>query len=187
MALTDPVLQTSRYSLQQSQTQTQVMVHRRLQGHWFVIGEPMLRSQSFRRFAFAAGPDHALNPSPDQSVEETTAEAVLNLGLALKSQRVAGAPTHYSLRVSAGLPVWRRVENTSQPTVSFNSVKGYDLGIEARYSWAVLDDVHLGGSGKWGRLRRSYQQTTNGSGAAVELPSSKLDGWSAGVEVLWKL
>lgn len=185
ITLTSPVIQQNRYSL--SQSQTQVLVHHRLHDAWFVIGGPKLRSQSFRRFAFAGGPDGALNPSPDQTVEETSSEVVLNLGIALESERVKGVKDHYGLRATAGLPIWRRVENSSQPLAQFNSVKGYDLVLEGRFSRAVLQNVHLGGWGQWSLARRSYQQATGNNGAAVELPSSRLDGWSYGVELLWKL
>lgn len=182
VTLTSPVLQTNLATL--SRSQIQILAHHRLEQQWFVIGGPTFRSQAFKRFAFAAGPDLAVNPSPDQTVEESTGEVLLNLGVALESEQVRAVPMHYGLRALVGVPLWRRLENTSQPRLSFDGTRGFDVSLEGRYSWALMNDVHLGGWGKWSLLRRSAQSAANGT---VQLPASRQDGWSYGLELLWKL
>jgi hypothetical protein len=182
ITLTTPVLQTNRATL--SRSQIQFLAHYRLHEEAFVVGGPSFRTQSFKRFAFVAGPDGAVSTTPGQTVEESMGEVLLNLGFALESEKVRGAGTHYGVRAVLGLPVWRRLENTTQPDLSFNGRRGFDASLEGRYSLAMTNDVHLGGWGRWSLSRRSSQSAANGT---VELPTTKQDGWSYGVELLWKL
>lgn len=179
--LTSPTLQTDRFRL--SDSSTRLMGHYRVREQAFVLAGPSFHSRSFRRYGYVAGPDRVVTIENGQTTEETSAEVVFNLGAALESEGVRGRDTHYSVRALVGLPVWRRVENTATPQTTFDSVRGYDLSLEARYSHAVLDNLHLGG---WLKLSRS-QRASDTAGTSLELPRSRLDGLAYGVELLWKL
>ena len=76
----------------------------------------------------------------------------------------------------------RGAGTTAAPQTRFSGARGYDLSLEARYSRAVLDDVHLGGWLKLSRVQRAGESV-----GVMELPRSRLDGLAAGVELLWKL
>ncbi len=58
VALTDPVLQTNRFSLHESTTR--LMLHYRVRETLFALGGPSFHSQSFKRFGFAAGADNVV-------------------------------------------------------------------------------------------------------------------------------
>lgn len=184
ITLTSPVLQTNNFSL--SHTDTLMLGHYRLAGDWFVVGGPSVRTLSFKRNSFVIGPDQAVNTPSATTVEESAGEVVLNLGLALESGRVKGAPSHYALRATVGRPVLRRVDNTSFPAARFNGTEGYDAALEGRYSVAVHDAVHLGVWGRWAASLRSAQ-TQALNGVTYELPRSRLDTVGFGLELLWKL
>lgn len=177
--LTSPLLQQNSFSL--SVSNTQLALHKRIEGDWFLFGGPTFVSSSFKRYAFVAGPDKATNIT-NATVEESSSELLGNIGLALESAQVRDAVTHYSLRASAGTPLWRRLQNTSAPQTVFTSAKGYDLAIEGRYSWAIHQKVQLG---TWGRLSHSYRgKEVQGR---LEMPASTLDNMGLGIELLWKL
>ncbi len=185
VTLSTPELQRNGFSLRQSHTQ--------LAGHWpvltpvsaktYALGGLGMRTQSFKRYSFEVGPDGAVSVPKGTTVEESTSEVLLHLGLALESGPLRGQPTHYGLRVSVAKPVWRRVENTSQPQALFTGTNGWDLAVEGRYSWAVVPHVHLGA---WGKLTTA-QRGTQALGANLELPRSRLDSVAGGLELLWKL
>ncbi|MDZ7855245.1 hypothetical protein [Sphaerotilus sp.] len=181
VTLSSPTLQTNRFRL--SSSRTRMLVHHRWQDQFFLLGGPEFHSQSFRRYAYESGPDGLVRIVNGQTSEETSAEVVLALGAAIESEAVRHQPQHYSLRAMVGVPVWRRVESTSSPQARFTGLGGYDLTLEARYSRAVLDDVHLGGWVKFSRAERSRDT----AGASLELPRSRLDGLAVGLELLWKL
>jgi len=181
VTVTSPTLQSDRFRL--SESRTRLLVHHRWRDQLFLLGGPEFHSQSFRRYAYESGPDGLVNIVSGQTSEETAAEVVLALGAAIESESVRRQRQHYSLRALVGLPVWRRVENTSAPQARFTGIRGVDLSLEARYSRAVLDDVHLGG---WVRLSRS-ERARDTAGASLELPRSRLDGVAVGLELLWKL
>jgi hypothetical protein len=174
------VLQTNRFSLQESSTR--LLLHYRLASDWFVVGGPAFHSQSFKRFGFRAGADNLVTLPADRAVEESMSEVLLQLGLALESERVRNATHHYSLRATVGVPVWRRLENTAFPDQSFGGTKGHDLALAGRYSHAVIPNVHLGVWGQWSHSLRRAQLSGN-----AELPESTLSGIAAGFELLWKL
>ncbi|MDO9072116.1 MAG: hypothetical protein Q7U73_02535 [Rubrivivax sp.] len=179
--LTSPVLQRNGFSLQQSKTQ--VLGLYRLRGPWFGVGGAALRTQSFKRFAFTPGPDNAVATPGDTTVEESVAELVLNVGVGLESEQVRGQANHYSLRALVGVPVWRRLTNTTAPLSTFDAKRGVDFGVEGRYSWALSDKIHAGGWASWSQVRRSAQTL----GSNLEMPRSRLSGLGYGVELLWKL
>ncbi|MDP2007982.1 MAG: hypothetical protein Q8K45_20120 [Rubrivivax sp.] len=179
--LTSPVLQRNGFSLQQSKTQ--LLGHYRVQGQVFGVGGAALRTQSFKRYSFTPGPDNAVATPNDTTVEESIAELLLNVGVALESEQVRGQATHYSLRATLGVPVWRRLTNTTAPEASFSGKSGFDLALEGRYSWSVSDKIHAGVWGSWSMARRG-QQTLSGN---LEMPRSRLDTLGYGVELLWKL
>lgn len=181
VTVTSPTLQTDQFRL--SESRTRLLVHRRWQDQVFLLGGTEFHSQSFRRYAYQSGPDGLVSIASGQTSEETAAEVVLALGAAIESESVRRQPQHYSLRAMVGVPVWRRVESTSAPQTRFTGLGGYDLTLEARYSRAVLDDVHLGG---WVKLSRS-ERARDTAGASLELPRSRLDGLAVGLELLWKL
>jgi hypothetical protein len=181
VTLNDRTLQTNGFSL--SQTNTQLLGHYRVDQHWFAIGGPSLRTQTFKRYAFVQGADKAVDLPSSKTVEESSSEVVLNLGLALESERVRGQASHYGARVTLGLPIWRRVENTDSPGLQFNSAKGYDLALEGRYSWALHNGIHAGLWGKWMLTQRDRAVI----GGTREVPKSQLDSLNYGLEVLWKL
>lgn len=184
VTLSDPLLQSNGFSLRQTHTQ--------LSGHWPLAGWGApgyasaglaMRTQSFKRFAFVVGPDNAVSVPAGATVEESTSEVLASVGWALESGPLRGQASHYGLRVAVGVPVWRRVENTSQPQASFDGNAGWDLALEGRYSVAVMRHVHLGAWGKWSSARRGRQT----QGTTLELPASRLDSLAAGLELLWKL
>lgn len=179
--LTSPVLQRNGFSLQQSRTQ--VLGLYRLRGAGFGIAGATLRTQSFKRFAFTPGPDSAVATPSDTTVEESISELVLNVGGGLESEQVRGQASHYSLRALVGVPVWRRLTNTTAPQATFDARRGVDFSVEGRYSWALSDKIHAGGWASWSRVRRSAQALGNN----LEMPSSRLDSLGYGVELLWKL
>lgn len=180
VTLTDPVLQTNRFSLQESSTR--MLLHYRVRQQLFAVGGPSFHSQSFKRFGFQAGADNVTSLPVDRTVEESISEVLLHLGVALESERVRNSRDHYSLHLTAGLPVWRRVENTAFPAHSFNGTGGLDLSLAARYSHALVPNVHVG---LWGRASQSTRRAqVNGN---VELPKATLTSVAGGVELLWKL
>ena len=179
--LTSPLLQQNSFSL--SQSSTQLLLHYRVKGQWFVIGGPSFVSHSFKRYSFVIGPDKAVSTPSSTTVEESSNEVLLNMGVELESEQVLNQPDHYGLRLSVGLPVWRRLQNTSVPQYNFTSARGYDLSLDGRYSWAIRKDVQIGA---WGRLSTSYRGNQT-IGTTIEMPSSRLDSLGYGLELLWKL
>lgn len=179
--LSSPVLQTNQFRF--SDTVTRLLAHRRVQDQWFALGGLALRSQSFRRFGYVAGPDGLVTVTPGQTTEETQAEVLLQFGAALESETLRGRSQHYGVRLLVGVPVWRRVENTAFPQTRFDRLGGWDLGLEARYSRALARDVQLGG---WLKLAQSQRPGQSAAGG-VELPKHRLGQVAAGVELLWKL
>ena len=178
--LTSPVLQTNGFSLQQSKTH--LLGHYRVRGVGFGMAGAALRTQSFKRFSFLPGPDNAVATPSNTTVEESIAEVVFNAGFGLESEQVRGQASHYSLRATLGVPVWRRLTNTSAPQAAFNSKSGFDTTLEGRYSWAVSPHIHLGVWGSYAMLRRGQQTLGN-----LEMPRARLDTLGYGVEALWKL
>jgi hypothetical protein len=122
------------------------------------------------------------NVTTGLTTEETVGEVLLQGGVALESEQVRGASKHYSLGLLVGLPVWRHVQNTATPDLTFNGTRGYDLSLEGRYSRAVLDNVHLGGWVKYGYSKRGWQ-----SAGTAEQPESQTIRRAVGLELLWKL
>lgn len=180
ITLTDRVLQTNRFSLQENTTR--LLLHYRLREKLFVVGGPSFHSQSFKRFGFKAGADNVTSLPVDRTVEESASEVLLHIGLALESERVRNSRDHYSLRATVGVPVWRRLDNTAFPDQSFTGTGGYDLSLAARYSYALVPNVHVGLWGQLTQAQRSAQGSSN-----VELPKSTLGSVAGGVELLWKL
>jgi hypothetical protein len=178
--VTDPVLQTNQFSLQESSMR--LMLHQRVTGPWFAMGGPVFHSQSFKRFGFRAGTDNLVALPADRTVEESVSEVLLQLGLAYETERVRNSTHHFGVRASLGVPVWRRLENTAFPGQSFSGTKGHDLVLSARYSHAVMPSVHLGLWGQWSHSLRRAQVSGN-----LEVPESTLQGLAAGFELLWKL
>lgn len=80
------------------------------------------------------------------------------------------------------MPLWRRLTNTESPTLQFDAAKGYDLSLEGSYSWALSRNIHLGSWGQWAVAHRGKQIL-----GAAEMPKSRLDSLSYGLELLWKL
>lgn len=179
--LSSPVLQTNQFRF--SDTVTRVLAHRRMQDQWFALGGLALRSQSFRRFGYVAGPDGLVTVTPGQTTEETQAEVLLQFGAALESETLRGRTQHYGVRVLAGVPVWRRVENTAFAQTRFDRLGGWDLTVEARYSRALSRDVQLGG---WLKLSQSSRPGQSAAGG-IELPRHRLGQMALGAELLWKL
>ena len=181
LALSDRELQRNAFSLRQSHTQ--LGGHWRMAQPWFVSGALALRTLSFRRYSFVIGPDAAVSTPANTTVEETMSEVLGTVGLSLESGPLRGQDVHYGLRATLGVPLWRRVENTSQPQALFKGTRGWDLAVEGRYSRAVMPNVHLGGWGKWALSSRGVQT----QGSALELPASRMQSLAAGIELLWKL
>lgn len=177
--ITDPLLQTNQVSLQE--THTKLMLHYRLHKQLFALAGPSFRTNTFTRSGFVAGTDGATDVSHG-TVVETASEAMLHIGLALESERVRGVQSHYGLRIAAATPVWRRLENTSQPDVTFTGTRGYDLSLAGRYSWSVYPNVQVGGWAQYTHSERARQ-----SKGLVELPRHELGNLSYGLELLWKL
>lgn len=180
VTLTSSQLQQNKFRL--SDTTTRLLVHQRVADQTYLIGGAAFHSQSFRRYSFASGPDNLVKIVDGQTTEESAGEVLLQLGAALESAAVRNVGSHYSLRATLGVPVWRRVENTIVPDVQFNGTGGLDLAVEGRYSIALTSGVHIGG---WARLSQSRRSAQTESG--VELPRSRTDQTAYGIELLWKL
>jgi hypothetical protein len=116
------------------------------------------------------------------TVEESIAEVMFNAGAGFESEQVRGQANHYSLRATLGVPVWRRLTNTTAPQAAFNGKSGFDATVEGRYSWAVSPHIHLGVWGSYSMLRRGQQTIGN-----LEMPRARMDTVGYGVEALWKL
>lgn len=171
------LLQQNNFSL--SQSNTILMLHKRMENGWFVIGGSSFGTNSFKRNAFVATSGVAISNS---TVEESSSEILANLGIGYESEQLLNRPTHYSIRLTAGVPVWRRLQNTDVPDVVFTSTNGFDIALEGRYSWALRKDVHLG---VWGRMSNSIRGSqTIGT---AELPDTQLDTANFGLDLLWKL
>jgi hypothetical protein len=177
--ITDPLLQTNQFSLQE--THTKLLLHYRLHSQLFALAGPSFRTNTFTRSGFVAGTDGATDVSHG-TVVETASEAMLHVGFALDSERVRGARSHYGLRLAAATPVWRRLENTSQPGVTFTGTRGYDLSLAGRYSWSVYPNVQVGG---WAQY--TFSERARQSKGLVELPRNELSSLAYGLELLWKL
>lgn len=181
VALTSRELQRNAFSL--SQSHTHLAGHWPLAPRWYASGGVALRTLSFKRYSFVIGPDAAVATPANTTVEESMSEVLGTLGAALESGPLRGQAVHYGLRAAVGVPLWRRVENTTQPQTTFTGTRGWDLAVEGRYSRAVMPSVHLGAWAKWSLGQRGMQA----QGTALELPSSRLQGMAAGLELLWKL
>ncbi len=181
--LTDPLVQSNGFSL--SQSTTQLAAHQRVRKDLFGTAGFNFHTQSFKRYSFVAGPDNAVTIPTGTTVEESTSELLLNLGVELESESVRSASRHYSLRASVGVPLWRRTMNTEAPDVRFSGAKGYDLEFEGRYSWAVLHSLQVGVWSKYAIARRSAESQTL-AGHAYELPSNRTTTTALGMDVLWK-
>ncbi|VVC83314.1 hypothetical protein [Sideroxydans sp. CL21] len=171
------LLQQDDFSL--SQSSTRLFLHKRIANEWFVMGGPSFNTNSFKRSAFVAA-QPGVNTS--SVVEETASEILVNLGIGLESEQVLNRPDHYSLSLTAGVPVWRRVTNTDNPGDTFTNIQGYDVWLEGRYSWAIKNNIQIG---LWGQLSNSSRgsQTIG----LAELPNSRLETAGYGLELLWKL
>lgn len=180
-SLTNRELQRNGFGLRQSHTQ--LGGHWRLAPAWFASGGLALRTLSFKRYSFVIGPDAAVATPANTTVEESASEVMGTVGMALESGPLRGQAVHYGLRAALGVPLWRRVENTSQPQATFDGTRGWDLAVEGRYSLAVMPNVHLGAWGKWALSSRGAQTR----GTTLELPASRLQSLAAGLELLWKL
>jgi len=203
-SLSDNLLQTNSFSFQQNTTR--ILLHYRLTDQWFFIAGPSLRTQTFKRFGFKAGPDNAVTAPENQVVEESASEIILQAGIALESVRIVHKPIHYSARLSAGKPAWREVTNTLIPDATFTDTGGLDITFEGRVSVALHSHVHVGGWLQWGLLERDSESTcvadptpdlpgdvTNSCDARnpaltiAELPESEIRQVGYGIELLWKL
>jgi len=180
--VTDPVLQTNQFSYQQNTLR--LLWQQRATGPVFIVGGPAFHSHSFKRFGFTPGTDNITDLSrlSNTTVEESVSELMLNLGVALESERVRGERHHYSLRAVVATPAWRRLTNTAYPSLSFSGIQGYDLSLSGRYSLALHPNLHLGVWGQWHQGERGLQRQ-----GRFEVPKTRLDGVSYGVELLWKL
>lgn len=178
--LTDPVVQRNGFSL--TQNTTQLLGLYRIIGDWFAVAGPSLHTQTFKRYGFTQGVDQAVALPTDHTVEESTSEVLANLGVGLEPGRVRGQALHYGLRAMVGLPVWSRTDNTEAPGVHLKSASGFDLSLEGRISWAIVENIHAGLWGQW--LTSERQRTINGE---FELPRNRLTSTSYGLELLWKL
>jgi hypothetical protein len=181
VTLTSPELQSNGFSLRQSNTQ--FTGHWKLPQRWYASVGAALRTQSFKRYGFVVGPDKAVNVPTGTTIEESTSEVLGSIGAAYESGPLRGQDVHYGFRVSVAAPLWRRLENTSQPQALFTGTRGWDRSLEGRYSRAVIPHVHLGVWGKWQLSTRGAQTL----GSSLELPNSKLSSWAGGLELLWKL
>jgi len=171
------LLQQNNFSL--SQSNTILLLHKRIDGGWFVMGGPNFATNAFRRNAFVAVSGVAISTS---TVEESSSEILANLGIGFDSEQLRNRPTHYSFSLTVGAPVWRRLQNTDVPDVVFTSRDGYDIALAGRYSWALRKDAHLG---VWGRISNSIRGSqTIGS---AELPDTRLGAANFGLDLLWKL
>jgi hypothetical protein len=165
-----------------SHSRTQMLGHYRVQDQFFGLAGLALHTQAFRRYGFVPGPDNAVNTPPGTTVDESTAEVLLNLGLGLETEQVRDRPEHYGLRATVGVPVWRRLRNTNAPQLVFDGRNGYDLGLEGRYSRALQHNIHLGVWGQWLLSQRGRQTL-----GALEMPTARTNSLSYGLELLWKL
>jgi hypothetical protein len=181
VTLTDAELQRNGFSLRQSHTQ--FTGHWKLPERFYASGGVAFRTQSFKRYSFVIGPDKAVNVPVGTTIEESASEVLGSIGVAFESGALRGQDVHYGFRASLATPLWRRVENTSQPQAQFTGTRGWDAALEGRYSRAVIPHVHLGVWGKWQTSMRSAQTL----GSTLELPSSSLSSWAGGLELLWKL
>jgi hypothetical protein len=178
--LTDPVVQRNGFSL--TQNTTQLLGLYRIVGNWFAVAGPSLHTQTFKRYSFTQGVDRAVSLPNDHTVEESTSEILANLGVGLESGKVRGQSLHYGVRAMVGLPVWSRTDNSESPGVNFKSASGYDLSLEGRVSWAVVENIHVGVWGQW--LASERRRAITGD---FELPQNRLTSTSYGLELLWKL
>ena len=181
VTLSTPELQRNGFGLRQSHNQ--FTGHWKLPVRWYASGGVALRTQSFKRYSFVVGPDNAVNVPVGTTIEESASEVLGSVGLAYESGALRGQDVHYGFRTSLAAPLWRRVENTSQPQAQFNGTRGWDWALEGRYSRAVIPHVHVGAWGKWQVSTRGAQTRGN----TLELPASRLNAWAAGIELLWKL
>lgn len=179
-AVNGPLLQQNRFSL--SQNVTRLTGHYRVKDDWFSLLGMQFHTQSFKRYAFHILQPNVVSTPSNSVVEESASEMVLEAGLALESERVKSAPSHYSLRATIGTPIWRRLDNTNAPDVRFDSAKGLDLNIEGRYSLALSQVAHIGGWAQYGFSQRASQIQ-----GRYELPRAHVRTLSYGLELLWKL
>ena len=139
------------------------------------------RSLSFKRFSFQQGTDKAVALSSARTVEESLSEVGAELGLACASESVRRRGEHIGARVTLGLPLWCRLENTNVPDLQFGRASGFDFTAEGRYSRQVYPNVHLGIFGQYPCVTRASQ--TIGS---AEMPKSRPNVLNIGLELLWK-
>lgn len=178
--LTSRVIQTNGFSL--SQNTTDLLGHYRVTRDWFAVGGVALHTQTFKRYGFVQGVDKAAALPADRTVEESTSEALADIGVALEPGRVRDEPMHYGLRAMLAVPMWRRTDNTQSPGVHFKSSSGLDLSLEGRCSWRIHDGIHAGVWGQWLESRRDRSVV-----GQLELPDSRTRTLSVGLELLWKL
>jgi hypothetical protein len=179
ITLTSPTVQTNGFSL--SQSSIQLLGHQRVSRQAFGVAGLTLRQQSFKRYVFVSGPDNVVQLPTDKTIEESSSEAVLNVGAELESESVRRSTSHYGLRAAIGVPIWRRVNNTSAPDLQFNGTRGLDFELEGRYSWAVFHSAHAGVWAKYSLSRRNAERQ-----GSTELPENRTDSLGLGLELLWK-
>lgn len=176
-----PLLQLNRFSL--SQNSTRILAHYRAMSDVFLVGGATFHTQSFKRFSYnVLQPDFIQSANSQTVVEESSNEVLAEVGLAMESERVKKVPTHYSLRVSVATPLWRRLDNTGAPDVTFNSTKGWDFNLEGRYSVAIHDLLHIGAWTQYAFSERGRQVQ-----GVDELPMAHTRSLAYGIELLWKL
>ena len=176
---TSGMLQQDNFSI--SQSDTRLYLHKRISGNYFLLLGPSFDSSTFKRSMFVAY-QTGVNVNNSTVIEESSSEILGNIGIGIDTEQVINRPYHYSANITFGLPVWRRVTNTSYSLDTFTSTQGYDLAIEGRYSWAFRKDAQIGA---WMR----YSESIRGNQilGPVELPTSKMDSASFGLEILWKI
>jgi hypothetical protein len=181
--LSSTLLQTNGFGL--TQTRTQLLGHYRAAGPWFGLGGAAFRTQSSQRYSFVVGPDagDVIEIPSGTTIEESTSEIIAMLGVSLESEQVRGQSNHFGVRALVGVPIWRRLRNTSFPGTTFTSHQGVDFVLEGRYSWALSRNLHLGTWGQWTVVQRGQQRL----GSSLEMPRSRLDSLGYGLELLWKL
>lgn len=182
-AVNGALLQTNRFSL--SQNNTRLLAHYRATGPLFLVGGANFHTQSFKRFKYQVFQPNFVDTSLVNAttvVEETSSELLAEIGVALESERVKETPTHYSLRASVAKPVWRQLQNTGYPDLSFNSTVGWDFNLEGRYSVAINSVAHIGGWAQYSFAERGRQNY-----GPDELPVAHTRSVAYGIELLWKL
>jgi len=127
--------------------------------------------------------------------EEALAEIYLDAGVAFEKGRVHQDSWHVGARFTAGLPLWRYMENTAFPDAELSDTGGYRTSLEGTASYRVIKGLQVGLYGRYLHIFRDEGTVrwtdatgvlgTTGEQRVVTFPEATTDILAIGLQLLW--